>query len=137
MPIVMGTDAGVLPHGRTPESSWRSRRPGLSPAEALRAATIDAAGLLGATDIGEIRVGAVGDLVVVAGDPLQDIHVMETPVLVVKRPAGTLTEALTRHRLIRIADAARGTTCLPPPPRPYRRHRRRASRARTRSTPTA
>jgi imidazolonepropionase-like amidohydrolase len=56
---------------------------GLSPAEALRAATTDAAALLDATDAGEIKVGAVGDLVVVEGDPLEDIHVVERPALVV------------------------------------------------------
>ena len=84
VPIVLGTDAGVLPHGKNAEELVALTEAGLSPAEALRAATIDAAALLGSKEIGEIRAGAAGDLVVVAGDPLRDIHVLERPELVVK-----------------------------------------------------
>jgi imidazolonepropionase-like amidohydrolase len=84
VPIVLGTDAGVLPHGRNARELVALTKAGLSPAEALRAATVDAAALLGATGAGEIRVGAAGDLVVVAGDPLEDIRVVERPDMVVK-----------------------------------------------------
>ena len=84
VPIVLGTDAGVLPHGQNARELVALTEAGLSPAEALRAATVDAAVLLGATDAGEIRVGAAGDLVVVAGDPLEDIGVVERPTLVVQ-----------------------------------------------------
>ncbi len=84
VPIVLGTDAGVLPHGRNARELVALTEAGLSPAEALRAATVDAAALLGATDAGEIRVGAAGDLVVVEGDPLEDIHVVERPEVVIQ-----------------------------------------------------
>jgi imidazolonepropionase-like amidohydrolase len=84
VPIVLGTDAGVLSHGKNARELVALTEAGLSPAEALRAATIDAAALLGATDAGEIKVGAAGDLVVVEGDPLGDIHVVERPELVVQ-----------------------------------------------------
>jgi imidazolonepropionase-like amidohydrolase len=84
VPIVLGTDAGVLPHGQNARELAALTKAGLSPAEALRAATIDAAALLGATDAGEIKVGAPGDLVVVEGDPLADIQVVERPELVVQ-----------------------------------------------------
>jgi imidazolonepropionase-like amidohydrolase len=84
VPIVLGTDAGVLPHGQNARELVALTAAGLSPAEALRAATLDAAALLGVTDAGEIKVGAAGDLVVVAGDPLEDIHVIERPELVVQ-----------------------------------------------------
>ena len=84
VPIVLGTDAGVLPHGQNARELVALTEAGLSPAEALRAATSDAAALLGATDAGEIKVGAGGDLVVVEGDPLEDIHVVERPQLVVQ-----------------------------------------------------
>jgi imidazolonepropionase-like amidohydrolase len=84
VPIVLGTDAGVLPHGQNARELAALTKAGLSPAEALRAATIDAAALLGATDAGEIKIGARGDLVVVEGDPLEDIHVVERPELVVQ-----------------------------------------------------
>jgi imidazolonepropionase-like amidohydrolase len=84
VPIVLGTDAGVLPHGQNARELVALTEAGLSPAEAIRAATVDAAVLLGATDAGEIRVGATADLVVVAGDPLEDIRVVERPGLVVR-----------------------------------------------------
>src|SRR6185436_14652538 len=83
VPIVLGTDAGVLPHGKNARELAALTEAGLPPAEALRAATSDAAALLGARDAGELKVGAVGDLVVVEGDPLEDIHVVERPELVV------------------------------------------------------
>jgi imidazolonepropionase-like amidohydrolase len=84
VPFVLGTDAGVLPHGQNARELVALTEAGLSPAEALRAATVDAAALLGATDAGEIRVGAAADLVVVAGDPLEDIRVVERPEVVIQ-----------------------------------------------------
>jgi imidazolonepropionase-like amidohydrolase len=84
VPIVLGTDAGVLPHGQNARELVALTEAGLSPAEALRAATVDAATLLGATDAGEIKVGAASDLVVVAGDPLEDIRVVERPEVVIQ-----------------------------------------------------
>jgi imidazolonepropionase-like amidohydrolase len=81
---VLGTDAGVLPHGRNAEEVTALVEAGLTAAEAVRAATVDAAALLGRRDLGEITVGAVADLVVIAGDPLRDPGVLERPGLVVK-----------------------------------------------------
>jgi imidazolonepropionase-like amidohydrolase len=84
VPVVLGTDAGVLAHGRNARELAALTDAGLTPAEALRAATIDAARLLGRTDLGEIKVGAVADFVVVAGDPLQDITLLQRPEMVVQ-----------------------------------------------------
>jgi imidazolonepropionase-like amidohydrolase len=84
VPVVLGTDAGVLAHGRNARELAALTDAGLTPAEALRAATIDAARLLGRTDLGEIKVGAVADFVVVAGDPLQDITLLQHPEMVVQ-----------------------------------------------------
>lgn len=84
VPIVFGTDAGVLPHGMNAKEFVALAEAGMSPLEALRAATVTAAALIGVTDVGEIAPGAVGDFVVVSGDPLQDLRVLEGPVLVVK-----------------------------------------------------
>jgi imidazolonepropionase-like amidohydrolase len=84
VPIVMGTDAGVLPHGQNARELAALTKAGLTPAEALRAATVDAARLLHRGELGEIRVGAVGDFVVVAADPLQDITVLQRPEMVVQ-----------------------------------------------------
>jgi imidazolonepropionase-like amidohydrolase len=84
VPVVLGTDAGVLAHGKNAAELLALADAGLSPAEALRAATIDAAALLAVAEIGEIAVGKTADFVVVEGDPLTDLHTLECPVLVVK-----------------------------------------------------
>jgi imidazolonepropionase-like amidohydrolase len=89
VPLVLGTDAGVLPHGQNARELAALVEAGLTPAEALRAATIDAAALLGLDQIGDIAPGKAGDFVVVEGNPLESIRALERPVLVVKggRPA--------------------------------------------------
>jgi imidazolonepropionase-like amidohydrolase len=84
VPIVLGTDAGVLPHGRNADEILALVEAGLTPAEAIRAATLQAAALLGRKDLGEIVAGAAADLVVVAGDPLQDPGLLARPALVLK-----------------------------------------------------
>jgi imidazolonepropionase-like amidohydrolase len=84
VPIVLGTDAGVLPHGRNADEVLALVEAGLTPAEAIRAATVEAAGLLARKDLGEIAVGAAADFVVVAGDPLADPGLLARPALVLK-----------------------------------------------------
>ncbi len=60
-------------------------RGGMTPIEALRAATINGAELLGRTkDIGTIEPGKYADIVAVDGDPLSDINVMEKVTFVMK-----------------------------------------------------
>jgi imidazolonepropionase-like amidohydrolase len=83
-PVVLGTDAGVLAHGSNAGELLALADAGMSPAEALRAATVAAAALLGIADIGEIAVGKAADFVVVEGDPLSDLHLVERPALVMK-----------------------------------------------------
>ncbi|HKT61252.1 MAG TPA: amidohydrolase family protein [Gemmatimonadales bacterium] len=83
VPIVLGTDAGVLPHGQNGRELIALTDAGLTPAEALRAAMVDAARLIGRSELGEIKVGAAGDFVVVNGDPLRDITIVQRPELVV------------------------------------------------------
>jgi imidazolonepropionase-like amidohydrolase len=82
--IVLGTDAGVLPHGKNAAELVALTRAGLSPIAALRAATLAPADLLGTSDLGEIAIGARADLLVVGGDPIQDVAVTAHPCLVVK-----------------------------------------------------
>ncbi len=84
VPVVLGTDAGVLAHGKNAEELVALDEAGLTPAEALRAATVDAAALLGVDEIGEIAIGKAADFVVVEGDPLTDLRVVQRPVMVLK-----------------------------------------------------
>jgi imidazolonepropionase-like amidohydrolase len=65
--IAMGTDSGVFAHGATPrELTWMTRA-GLTPWQALHAATGSAAGLLELPDVGRVAPGCVADLVVLDG----------------------------------------------------------------------
>jgi imidazolonepropionase-like amidohydrolase len=84
VPLVLGTDAGVLPHGRNAWELAALVEAGLTPLETLRAATVDAAALLGLDEVGEIAAGKAGDFPVVEGNPLENIRALERPVLVVK-----------------------------------------------------
>jgi imidazolonepropionase-like amidohydrolase len=84
VPIVLGTDAGVLPHGQNAKELAALVEAGLTPAEAIRAATVEAAALLERKDLGEIAVGAAADFVVVTGDPLKDSALLARPALVLK-----------------------------------------------------
>ena len=59
-------------------------RYGMTPLEAIQAATRNAAEALGRNDVGVIEVGRYGDLVAVPGDPTRDVRVLEKPAAVVK-----------------------------------------------------
>jgi len=75
--IAFGTDAGVFPHGDNAREFAVYVRLGMTPLEALRSATVDAAELLDRDDRGIIAAGRLADLIAVPGDPLQDITVTE------------------------------------------------------------
>ena len=67
--VAMGTDAGVGPHGDNLRELGLLQRAGMTPTAALRAATQEAARLLGVDDrLGTIEVGKAADLVVFGGD---------------------------------------------------------------------
>lgn len=83
--IAFGTDAGVSKHGRNADEFELMVKFGMSPAEALKAATINASELLGLSkEVGTIEAGKRADLIAVAGDPLADIKVLEQVSFVMK-----------------------------------------------------
>jgi imidazolonepropionase-like amidohydrolase len=81
--IVLGTDGGVLPHGKNADELVALTNEGLSPLEAIRAATLTAAELLERPELGEIAVGKAADLVLVAGNPLREVALVRAPALVI------------------------------------------------------
>lgn len=76
--IAFGTDAGVSKHGRNADEFELMVKYGMSPMDAIKAATVNAADLLGLSDeIGTIEPGKRADIIAVAGDPLQDVRVLK------------------------------------------------------------
>ena len=72
--LAFGTDAGVYPHGQNARQFAYMVRYGMTPLQAIRSATIDAARLLGKEkQLGSIAPGKAADLVAVGCDPLHDI----------------------------------------------------------------
>ncbi len=83
--MAFGTDAGVYPHGDNAKQFHYMVQYGMTPAEAIRAATTSAADLLGrSADIGSLSPGHFADLVAVPADPLQRVEVLEQIPVVVK-----------------------------------------------------
>jgi imidazolonepropionase-like amidohydrolase len=73
--IAFGTDQGVAPHGDNALEFVYMVEGGMSPADALRAATIEAARVLGLeAELGTVEPGKRADLVAVPGDPISDIR---------------------------------------------------------------
>lgn len=83
--VVFGTDGGVLPHGRNAREFRALAEIGLSPLEAIRAATIDAAKLIGwEGHVGEIAPGRFADLVAVCGDPLASAAAVDVALVIAR-----------------------------------------------------
>jgi imidazolonepropionase-like amidohydrolase len=86
VPIALGTDAGVYPHGlNAHEFTLLVEWGGMRPMDAIIAGTIGSAKLLGWDQkLGSLTVGKIADIVAVPGDPLADIKRMESTVFVMK-----------------------------------------------------
>lgn len=85
VPMVFGSDAGVMPHSMVGQQFAVMVQYGMTPLEAIQAATRNAAQALGREgDVGVIAVGRYGDLVAVSGDPTRNVRLLEKPDSVVK-----------------------------------------------------
>jgi imidazolonepropionase-like amidohydrolase len=80
VPIAFGTDAGVSPHGENGKEFVYLVEAGMTPMEAIRAATSSAAKVLRAEkDLGSLEKGKYADLVAYRKDPLADVSALATP----------------------------------------------------------
>ncbi len=83
--MLFGTDAGVYPHGTNAKQFVTMVTWGMTPLQAIQAATITAGEALGRPgDVGTIAVGRYGDLIAVPGDPLKDVTVLQSIAVVIK-----------------------------------------------------
>jgi len=84
--IAFGTDAGGFDWKVNPAKEFSSMvKFGMTPAQAIRSATVTAAELMGVKDsLGTVEVGKLADIVAVPGDPLADVSVMEKVDFVIK-----------------------------------------------------
>lgn len=94
--VAFGTDAGVFPHGENAGEFAVYVKLGMSPAEALRTATVHAAELLGTTDRGTLAPGKFADLIAVDGNPLEDITATQRVVYVMQ--GGKVLKEIPRTR---------------------------------------
>ena len=76
--MAFGTDAGVYPHGENAKQFSYMVKYGMSPAQAIRAATFNAADLIGRSqDVGTIEAGKYADIIAVESDPMADVRALE------------------------------------------------------------
>ena len=80
-----GTDAGVCPYGTSGKQFAFMVKYGMTPMQAIQAATSNAADLLGhSKELGSIKAGKYADMIAVGGDPLKDISLLESVAFVMK-----------------------------------------------------
>jgi imidazolonepropionase-like amidohydrolase len=82
--ICAGGDVGVFAHGDNTRELIMMEAYGMSPLQVLQSATSVNARVFGLTDRGRIATGAKADLIVLDGDPIQDLNVLRHILLVMK-----------------------------------------------------
>ena len=83
--MAFGTDAGVCPYGTSAKQFAFMVKYGMTPMQAIQAATSSAADLLGhSNEVGSVKPGKYADIIAVSGDPLQDVSVLENVQFVMK-----------------------------------------------------
>jgi imidazolonepropionase-like amidohydrolase len=82
--IACGTDAPAIPHGENAKELWAMVDRGMTPMQALRAATVTSAELIGVDDRGRLAPRLLADIIAVPGDPSQDIETTQDVRFVMK-----------------------------------------------------
>ncbi|HUV11690.1 MAG TPA: amidohydrolase family protein [Acidimicrobiia bacterium] len=82
--IACGTDAPAIPHGRNAHELAALVDRGMTPLQAIRAATLTSAELIDVDDRGRLEAGLLADVIAVPGDPLADITVTQQVCFVMK-----------------------------------------------------
>ncbi|MGY4514851.1 Xaa-Pro dipeptidase [Lysobacter sp. HA18] len=82
--MIFGTDAGVYPHGDNAKQFPVMVRYGMTPVQAIQAATINASEALANKSVGVVEAGRFADMIAVSGDPTQDVTVLQTVPFVMK-----------------------------------------------------
>lgn len=83
--MIFGTDGGVYPNGDNAKQFVTMVTWGMTPMQAIQAATVTAAEALGRSgDVGAIQAGRFGDLIAVTGDPLTDVSTLQSVAFVMK-----------------------------------------------------
>jgi imidazolonepropionase-like amidohydrolase len=82
--VACGTDAPAIPHGRNAKELLALVDRGMTPLQAIRAATIVAAELIDVEDRGRLEEGLLADVIAVDGNPLEDIGATERVPFVMK-----------------------------------------------------
>ena len=90
--IGFGTDSGIYPHGDNARQFAYMVKYGMTPLDAIRAATLSAAASLGRSqELGSISTGKFADLIAINGDPLEDVDRM-------RNVAGVIKQGLLIHQ---------------------------------------
>ncbi|MFK3976571.1 Xaa-Pro dipeptidase [Shewanella vesiculosa] len=82
--MVFGSDAAIYPHGDNGKQFSRMVTYGMTPVQALQAATINSAALIKQDNLGQIKAGFLADIIAVDGNPLDNISLMENVTFVMK-----------------------------------------------------
>jgi imidazolonepropionase-like amidohydrolase len=82
--IACGTDAPAIPHGKNAKELIALVDRGMTPLQAIRAATVVSAELIDVVDRGRLEAGLLADVIAVPGNPLEDITVTEQVRFVMK-----------------------------------------------------
>tara|TARA_B100000446_G_scaffold105107_1_gene98428 strand:- start:8090 stop:9400 length:1311 start_codon:yes stop_codon:yes gene_type:complete len=95
--VVLGSDAGIYPHGDNAKQFSRMVQFGMTPLQAIQAGTSKSAELLGWQDsVGDLSEGKFADVIAVEGNPLDDVSILENVVFVMKD--GNVIKPLKKSR---------------------------------------